>query len=383
MTMFVCSRGADPRREELDSALAKIDVEHYLERAGIDFTPSYGTRGLQLNLHECPVCGEGGRKTYINAETGLGNCFHGACGFKFNRFKLIRAVSGLSGGELDAHIKATAEDQGWMPKRERVELVKADLELPSKLKPIPSPDGRNLAYLQNRGVTVETAQWFNLSFCKGGWWGYKLADGTQKWMNFDRRVIIPIADLDGRLVSFQGRDITGTQEPKYMFPVGYAVAGSHLYNGHTFEQGRHTHAVVGEGAFDAIGIYQAITGAASCEGMLPVATFGMHLSAGPDGQIAKFAELKTRGLRVVTIMWDGEGKALAEAVKAGLQLLALGLTVRIARIPMGYDPAQGPDNEPVPPELVRQWIFQATTLDRLTAIRLAAEASRMRAAEGA
>jgi DNA primase len=357
-------------RSELDRALAKIDVETYLDREGVDYQPSYGTRGLQLNLTECPACSEGGRKTYINAETGLGNCFHGACGFKFNKFKLIRAVSGLAGADLDRHISSVAEEQGWMPKKERVQISRGVLELPSKLLPIPGPDGRNLRYHEERGVSVETAHWFNLTYCRGGWWGYKLEDDTQKWVSYDKRVIIPIADLDGELVSFQGRDVTGEQQPKYLFPTGFAVAGSHLYNGHNFTDGVHRHAIVGEGAYDAFAVHQAINGAASCEGMLAIATFGMHLSGGPDGQVDKFRRLKERGLTTVTIMWDGERKALAAAIKAGFHLIGLGLLVRIAMLPPGWDPAQDPHKNPVPPFKVRQWIFQAVKLDRLRAIRL-------------
>lgn len=357
-------------RADLDACLAKIDVEQYLEREGVDYKTSYGTKGLQLNLTECPACGEGGRKTYINAENGLGNCFHGSCGVKFNKFRLIKEVSKLAGRDLDAHIQAIAGEQGWMPKKERAQITQGVLKLPSKLHPIPIGGTDNLQYLEDRGVTIESCRAFDLSYCHGGWWGYTLSDGTDKFMKFDARVIIPIADLDGVLVSFQGRDVKGDQLPKYQFPTGFAVAGQHLYNGQNFVDGEHTHAIVGEGAFDVIAIHQAVQGSSSCAGMIPLATFGMHLSDGPDGQIAKFIRLKERGLKAVTFMWDGEARATAYAVKMGLKLAGLGLAVRIARLPPGYDPAQGPDKKPTPPAMVRQAIFEAVKLDKLSAIRL-------------
>lgn len=358
-------------RAELQRALDKIQVDSYLDREGVDYKTSYGTNGLQLNLLECPACGEGGRKTYVNADTGLGKCFHGACGIGFNKFKLVRAVSGLKGDELDSHIKAVAEEQGWMPKRERKELIKAELALPTKLHPVPIDGKLNLQYLQDRGITIETAAWFNLSYCHGGWWGYKLEDGEQRWVSYDKRIIIPIADLEGRLVSFQGRDTTGEQEPKYLFPVGFAVAGSYLYNAHNWDEERHRHIILGEGVFDTFAIHQAMEGTPSCDAMLASATFGMHLSGGPDGQIAKLVELKSQGLTTVTMMWDGEKKAMALAVKMGLQLLGLGLNVRIAQLPPGKDP-----NE-VSAETVRQAIFQATALNRMSAIRLLTRANSM------
>jgi DNA primase len=363
-------------RDELTAALEKIDVETYLDQEGVQYNHSYGTRGLQLNLGECPACGEGGRKTYINAETGLGNCFHGACNFKFNKFKLIQKVSGLSGRELDGHIGATAENQGWMPKKERKTIVYGALTLPTQLRAIPE-NGRHLRYLEERGVTEDSALYFQLKYCHKGWWGYEIEGEAKRWVSYDKRVIIPIADLKGELVSFQGRDVSGVLIPKYLFPTGYAVAGSHIYNGQNFQDGVHTHAIVGEGAFDAIAIHQALMGHASCGAMIPVATFGMHLSSGPSGQISKFLELKDRGLKTVTFMWDGEAKAMAMAVKAGMELTSLGLRVQIAQLPEGFDPAQGPDSAPTPPDLVRKAIFNSTFLSRMSAVKLLIEAGKI------
>jgi DNA primase len=363
-------------RVELTRALDKIDLETYLDREGIDYRPSYGTKGLQLNLDECPKCGEGGRKTYLNAETGLGNCFHGSCGEKFNKFKLLRCVSGLSGADFDNYVQALASEQGWMPKKERAVLVQADLKLPSKIVPLPV-NGQNLQYLQDRAVSLDSCKWFNLSYCHKGWWGYKLSDGEERFVSYDQRVIIPIADLDGKLVSFQGRDVTGALKPKYLFPVGYAVTGSHLYNANSFTDGLTDHVVVGEGAFDAIAIHQAIDARNGCANMLAVATFGMHLSSGPGGQLEKLGLLHQRGLKTVTLMWDGEGRALSYAVKAGLLLRSVGLQVNIARLPEGYDPAQGPTGKPTPVQVVVDAIFQAQRLTNLTAIRIAHAANQM------
>lgn len=361
---------------ELTRLLDKIDVETYLDREGVDYKHSFGGSGEQLNLTDCPACGGGERKTYINARTGLGNCFHGACNVKFNKFKLIRAVSGLSGAELDEHLTSVASEQGWMPKKERATLVLADLQLPSNVDQLPNA-GRNLKYLEDRGVTTESCQWFNLGYCHKGYWGYKLSTGEERWVFYGKRVIIPIADLAGKLVSFQGRDVTGEQEPKYLFPVGYAVSGRHLFNANTFEDGVHTHAVVGEGAFDAIAIHQAMAGQPTMRALIALATFGMHLSGGDDSQLDKFIQLRERGLKHVTIMWDGEGKALAYAMTAGMRLKSIGLQVSIAQLPEGYDPAQGPDKRPTPPDLVQRAIFEAKILTPLSAIRLAHAASVM------
>jgi DNA primase len=98
--------------------------------------------------------------------------------------------------------------------------------------------------------------------------------------HYNRRVLIPIYDLDGKLVSFQGRDITGTAEKKYLFPPGYARAtGEHLYNGHNVI-GRPSDVVVGEGAFDVIAIKVAFDADPTLRDVVPVGTFGKHLSHG-------------------------------------------------------------------------------------------------------
>lgn len=366
-------RGFSERREdaELDSALEAIDIELLLEQEGIDYRTSHGTRGLQFNLRECPSCREEGFKTYVNAETGFGNCFHGSCGMKFNRFKLLRAISGLSGPPFREFVLQLAQTQGWLPRKTRPALVMAELKLPAKTFPLPIK-GRNLPYLEKRGIDSATAERFGLMYCHHkAWWRYVLSDGEERFMNFAQRVLIPVTDLEGALVSFQGRTIVPGVLPKYLFPTGYAVTGSHLYNGARFEDGITTHAVVGEGAFDAIAIDQALDGRSDCTSMLALATFGMHLSEGPGGQLEKFTLLKARGLTTVTLMWDSEGRALAAAVKAGLALMSLGLAVRIARLPAGKDP-----NE-VPASIVREAIFQAEQLTRLGAVRILSAAMRM------
>lgn len=362
---------------ELDHALAEIDLENYLDREGVGYRFSQGTRGLQLLLDECPFCGGGGGKTYVNAKSGLGNCFHGSCSKqRFNKFSLMRQVSQLSGKAFAEHVKAVAQEMGWMPKKERPEVVMAALKLPTNSDELPNA-GRTLKYLDQRNVTEASCRWFHLRYCHKGWWSYTVTGEGEKWVNYDQRVIIPICDLDGTMVSFQGRDISGVKEPKYLFPLGFAVAGRHLYNGNSFEDGVHTHAIVGEGAFDAIAIHQALRSQPSCKDMVALATFGMHLSGGEDSQLDRFRKLRDRGLKVVTIMWDGEAKAVAQAVKSGLALAGLGLQVRIATLPDGYDPAQGPDKQPTPPALVLKAVFKAEVLTRLSAIRILLRAKTM------
>ncbi len=67
-------------------------------------------------------------------------------------------------------------------------------------------------------------------------------------------------------------------------------------------------------------------------------------------------QLRTRGVKEVTIMWDGEVRATTDAIAAGVILKGIGLKVRIAMLPRDKDP-----NE-VPASVVRQAFYQAKPL---------------------
>lgn len=334
----------------VQEALDKLDMESYLDREGVDYTRSRGSRGIQLNVRECPCCGNEKAKVFLNAETGLGNCFAGDCEMKFNKFKFIRAHTGLFGKALDEHILQVGEELGWRPPKRTAE-VQSDTELIiPKSFPLPIK-GRNLAYLENRGIAAEVAEYFHLRFCQKGWFKYKDPDGNDKFMFFGSRVIIPVYDMKGELVSFQGRDITGEADKKYLFPPGFAATGEHLYNGQNVQDAESI--IINEGAFDVIATHIAMRGDSSTRLVVPVGTFGKHLSA---QQLEKLRELRAVGLKSVTMMWDAEPQAIEDAVKAALQIRAIGLEVRVAILPAGKDP-----NE-VPPDQVRLAYWQAITI---------------------
>lgn len=351
-------------REELSELLDKVDMETYLDQEGIEYRRTHGTRGEQLNVQTCPVCGGSKWKVYLNTESGLGNCFHGDCETKFNKYSFIKAHAGLDGRGTIEHIKQFAKEQGWRPmRRATVEVAKKDVELllPTSFE-IPH-EGKNLKYLENRGITADLAKYFHLRYCIEGWFRYPSPEGGWAFQDYSKRVIIPIFDLDGELVSFQGRDITGTSEKKYLFPPGFAATGAHLYNGQNV---RNTERVLmGEGVFDVMAQKIAMDSDVNLRDVVPIGSFGKHLSGGNDNsQMQKFTVLFERGIREVTIMWDGEQKALEAAVKAGLEIMRLGFRVRIALLPFEKDP-----NE-VPADIVVGAFYGAVTLTRLSASKL-------------
>jgi DNA primase len=223
---------------------------------------------------------------------------------------------------------------------------------------LPTHDGRNLLYLDKRGVTNEWAQYFHLRFCEEGWWNFKREDGTTGGQRFDNRLLIPVYDLDGTFVTFQGRDVSGENvEKKYLFPSGLPGTGRFLLNGQNALN--RSQVVMVEGFFDVAATKIAFDDDPELRLVEPVGSFGKHLSGGHDDgndQIGRFLTLKRSGLKQVTIMWDGEVKALEAAIGAGQMLQKIGLAVKIALLPAGCDP-----NE-VPAEVVRKTFWDARPL---------------------
>lgn len=348
--------------DELKEAIDQIDMESWLEQEGVSFKLTRGSRGPQINVKECPHCGNSNWKVYIGQESGLGNCF--VCETHFNKWKFIKeSLGNLSVREVVEHVKQYAKEQGWRPPVSKSMAVnlKTDLIIPESF-PLPI-NGRNLKYLQNRGITSEMAEYFALRFSKRGYFKYYAPDGKLVKQSYANRIIIPVFDMMGDLVTFQGRDITGEAERKYLFPPGFASTGQHLYNGHNAHGARHL--VLGEGVFDVVATKIALDADVQLRSVVPVGTFGKSLTHGDDSsQLSKLMQLREHGLEVVTFMWDGEDKAIDAAIDTALLCRRHGLKARIALLPKDKDP-----NE-VAPEVVRNAVWKAELVDTNVAARL-------------
>lgn len=317
--------------------LDAIDMETFLDWEGIDYKLTPGRSGEQLNVKECPVCGGSKWKVYLNAETGAGNCFSGSCEAKFSKYSFIQAIyPQLSKREFFDMLKKLAQSMGWRVKRIARDVIfeASDLVLPESVE-LPY-QGKNLRYLTQRGIDGETAQYFYLRYSKNGIFRYR-QNGFDRIQSYAERVIIPVLDLDGNLVSFQGRDITGTAEKKYLFPPGFASTGRYLYNGHNARRVKRL--IVCEGVFDVMATQVALNSDPAFRDRAVVGTFGKHLSIGQgDDQFGALLQLKREGLEEITFLWDGEIQALKDATAAALEVRKLGLTTKVARLPADKDP---------------------------------------------
>lgn len=340
----------------LKEMLESLDMEEWLSHESIEYTRTRGSRGDQLNVKTCPSCGKSDWKVYLNAETGLGNCFHADCPKgTFNKFSFIREtlLNFTDKPNIMEHVSAFVREMGWRPRRKasvHVEMSAKALELPEYL-PIPIDD-KNLKYLINRRVSVEMAKYFNLGYIPSGYFG--------------KRIFIPIHDLDGSLVSFQARDITGKSERKYLFPKGFASTGRILYNGQN--AWRKKRMTIVEGAFDVISTKIAFDETEEFRDVAIVGSFGLSLSGGmannDDDQVRRLIELKKAGLEEITLMWDGEDRALKKAIAAATLLNGLGFIMRIARLPGGRDPGD------LAPSVIRQCYRRAEVFNQSSALKL-------------
>lgn len=325
-----------------DDLLESFDIEYYLEREGIAYKKTFGSSGPQLNVRTCPCCGQSKWKVYLNADTGLGNCFSGSCQKKFNKFSFVKATMGVDNNQaVKEAIKNICKELGWVPKKEYVKpkisfAFEGDLVLPQNT-PLPLPTG-NLEYLSRRGIDDYYTSLFDLRYCERGEWRFKV-DNIEHVQIFNKRILIPIRDIDGKLVAFQGRDITGTAPNKYQFPSQVAATGKLLYNG--FQVKGMESVVVNEGVFDVIATQMALDKGGLSQEYGVVGSFGKHLSINlkdNDDQLSRFLLLKKNGLKNIVMMWDGEVQAYADAVEASKNLTTYGFNVKIATLPQGKDP---------------------------------------------
>lgn len=340
MSMVFSSRG-----DHSENGIS-ISLDDLLSWEALDFKETSGHRGAQLNIRECqnPDCDSEKWKVYANAESGQGNCF--SCGATFNVFSFVRMMLKKRGGnpsnsDVGRYIADVARKLGYRPKRKEtvtVAVEEGDVELPFSVA-LPYENG-NHPYLEGRGISGEWAKRYHLRFSSFGHNKYQDTKGELIKQSFADRIIIPVYDLNGKLVTFQGRDITGFAEQKYKFAGGLPGTGRYLYQGHVALALKAKHVVMCEGAFDVIPAQIALSMFEQTKGVVAIGSWGKHLTSAADGddQVQAFQRLKRAGLETVTIMWDGEPEAYEAALKAADDLLKIGLTPRIALLPKGKDP---------------------------------------------
>lgn len=203
-------------------------------------------------------------------------------------------------------------------------------------------------YLVERGVTEELVERFGIGFAPAGWDGLvthlrrerlPLADaeaagliarrqtGDGHYDRFRARVVFPITDPSGQITGFGGRAM-GDDTPKYLnSPESLVYKKSRVLFGlgqaldAIRERGR---VIVVEGYFDLLALHRA----GLHEGVAPC---GTALTQSHAHRIRRYAE-------EVILLFDGDAAGQTAAERALPILLAEGLRVRAAFLPLGEDP---------------------------------------------
>lgn len=191
-------------------------------------------------------------------------------------------------------------------KREEVKMANS-ITLPGSYTPLDIH--RN--YLEGRGFDVGELKFYH---------GIKFTGMMEKWegMNWQFRVIIPVFDRKNRLVSFQGRDVTGKQD-RYLFPPKEKQVRdckTLLYGAELC--GKKDALIVVEGVMDA---WKLGSGA--------VCTFG--------SSVTQEQVLEMSHWRRVFLAFDNEPAAVQHARDVAKQLSSLGTEAFLVNTDFGLD----------------------------------------------
>lgn len=256
----------------------------------------------------CPICDDHSNHGGFNPENGTYACWR--CNGSHPNIiisKLLHISSSEAQKVYEEYEGATsmrkALNREKGPKPTKIDLPGGSLRTP------------HVKYLQKRGFDPDEIM---------DRFGVLGTGPTETWegCDFRLRIIIPIYDLQGRLVNFQGRDITNRQELRYKGPPVDKVPLHHkhtLYGAHT---ARNTSRIVAvEGVMDQWRMGDGF-----------VCTFGTSLTSQQIYLLSQWDE--------VIFLFDPEPEAQKRAREYGTQLAALGRSVEIisADFGAGRDP---------------------------------------------
>jgi DNA primase len=301
---------------------------------------------------------------YVSPERGMYYCFSTSQGGDI--FSFIQTMEGVDFREALKQLaeKAGVELVAEAPeKRSERDRLYALLEETTKffeewlpLAPIAT------AYLEKRAVKTTTVSKWRIGYApgpsSGGWRllkehlaakGYSLpemlkagvvkpgADGKEPFDVFRDRVMFPLRDANGKVVGFSGRTLTPDEKtPKYVnSPETELYKKSELLFGYDMaKQSIRTidFSLIVEGQFDVVMSHQAGYGNT-------VAVSGTALTL---HHVQLLERLSTR----VVLALDADRAGIAAMKRAAEVMLRRGLDVKVAKLPLGADPADLVEKDP-------------------------------------
>ncbi len=303
----------------------------------------------------CPFHDDRNPSMHIDEEKGLFHCFSCGAGgdilgfyMRYNNTTFPEALAELA-KRANIPIEKTA------PKTRGARGAGTLLKINSIVskyyqKTLESPKGNQARqYLEKRGIPKEVAVEFGLGYAPDGWdnltkfltkhkvplgFAEKVGllvrrnSGDGYYDRFRGRLMFPIVNVDGKVIGFGGRVITGEGEPKYI-----NSPESEIYHKRSSFYGldksrdhirRARRAIIVEGYMDFLSVYSS--GIKNV-----VATLGTALTREHVGVLKRYTD------RYVVI-FDGDESGIKAAVRSLDVFLEEGLLPNVVILPEGTDP---------------------------------------------
>lgn len=227
----------------------------------------------------------------IDKVTGIAHCF--SCGFKTNIFKYFGVLNSFTSIKI-AKLKQKLQD------------------LNVNLNGVSFPEDKTPITKSFRGISIQTLKDFEAFY----------SNTKQEYAD---RIWFPIKDLRNRTLVFVGRHMMSDGEPRYLnFPTGVSMP---IYP-EVFKE-RHTSAVLVEGIFDMLNLYDKGIRNVFC-------SFGTN-TLFKDTEL-KLLGLKAQGITKIYLMYDGDKPGQDAMAKLEPLLQECGYNTEILFIDEDSDP---------------------------------------------
>ena len=342
MKRYIASEKIEEIKERVD--IVHLISEHVaLKKAGQNF------------VGHCPFHKEKTPSFSVRSDKRMFYCF--GCGARGNVFSFLMQINGMTFPEAARYL---AERAGIsLPDASRVtddDAITEKEQLYRVNKQAAQWFARNLTsrnsllvknYLANRDIAADLIQAFALGYAPDSWTAFRSYCEQEKialedvekagliirgkdgryYDRFRDRLMIPIADAEGRVIAFGGRAV-GQDEPKYLNSpeTPLYVKGRHFYGLNKAREfiRREGHAILVEGYFDFLALWDAGFQAV-------VASLGTALTK-------EQVQLLRRYTQKVFIAFDADEAGQKAAVRSFSNFLDADIDVRVVALPEGCDP---------------------------------------------
>lgn len=340
--------------EEIKQKLSIVDVigEYVkLERAGNYFKA------------RCPFHSEKTPSFHVSPDRGTYYCF--GCGAKGDIFDFVEQFEGQDfKGALTmlAHrAGVTLSKQDIVDKTGELFVV---LEKATEFFQLSlAKNSQALSYLKERGVEESTIKAFRIGLAPDSWSNLyehlkkigfsdrlietvglaKIGEKGGMYDRFRNRIMFPIADSSGRVIGFSGRALDKNETAKYInSPETPLYSKSKILYG--FDKAKQSirkkdYTIVVEGQFDLVLSHQA-----GLTNTVAVSGTAFTTSESLDS-LSHLGVLKRLSSNII-FAFDSDAPGLGAAWKATKAAFAIGMDVKILKLPKGIDPADALSKSP-------------------------------------